>query len=354
VPAQMGRDDQKRKTAHTPSTDLCSGATKLKRVEQVTGDTTQTRQKNIQGAGFTRQSKRKAGRAAGPKTAPSPILYDAPYAENNHDMGTTLDSDGHSNGAANSYVSADGTADNGKVETDGSGDGVPGAMNNSGADDGTGATIETFVMDYCPCSAHGRDSGSTVVGTTGIDAVSDVNNHTAVGAVEIGAPHDTGYDIGIAHDNNDNRKVDDTDSRGAPETVRCHVADGTNKASRTTHSTARILEAHSGSAECDKSEAGGRIGDTPELASKYSTKKANGDIGAAHHGTHGIGGAQANDDRGDAGIGGGSGHLDGTENGHKAEQRATDTDSAKAMCNNNDVAHENVARARIGGGKGAN
>jgi len=269
-------------------------------------------------------------------------------------MGTTLDSDGHNNGAANSYVSADGTADNGKVETDGSGDGVPGAMNNSGADDGTGATIETFVMDYCPCSAHGRDSGSTVVGTTGIDAVSDVNNHTAVGAVEIGAPHDTGYDIGIAHDNNDNRKVDDTDSRGAPETVRCHVADGTNKASRTTHSTARILEAHSGSAECDKSEAGGRIGDTPELASKYSTKKANGDIGAAHHGTHGIGGAQANDDRGDAGIGGGSGHLDGTENGHKAEQRATDTDSAKAMCNNNDVAHENVARARIGGGKGAN
>ena len=35
------------------------------------------------------------------------------------------------------------------------------------------------------------------------------------------------------------------------------------------------------------------------------------------------------------------------------QHRAAGTDSAKAMCNDKDAAHENVATARIGGRKGA-
>ena len=70
------------------------------------------------------------------------------------------------------------------------------------------------------------DSGSTSVVTTGVDAACNVNKHIVIGAVENGAPHDTGHDIRIAHGNNDNRKVDDTDTRGAPETMRCHVEQG--------------------------------------------------------------------------------------------------------------------------------
>ena len=59
------------------------------------------------------------------------------------------------------------------------------------------------------------------------------------------------------------------------------------------------------------------------------------------------------------GTDGGSSHLDGTENGHsplcfdKAEHRAAGTDLAKAMCKDNDAAHENVARTRMGGGEGS-
>jgi len=151
-------------------------------------------------------------------------------------------------------------------------------MSNPGAGGGTRAVIEGFVTNYCPYNTRGRDTGSTAASTTGADAVGDVNNHTVVGAAEYGAPHDTGHDIRIAHGNNDNRKVDDTDTRGAPETMRCHVADGTNKAFSTTPSTAGILEAHSSSAECDKIESGGKIGDNPEFASKYATKTANGGI----------------------------------------------------------------------------
>jgi len=58
----------------------------------VSGDTPLTQHKNTQRAGFTRQSKRKAGRAARPKPAPSPVQYGASYAGNDHDMGI----DGHS------------------------------------------------------------------------------------------------------------------------------------------------------------------------------------------------------------------------------------------------------------------
>jgi len=121
-----------------------------------------------------------------------------------------------------------------------------------------------------------------------------------------------GNDVGVAQENN-NRKVDDTVTRGAPETTRCHEADGTNQASSTTPSTTGIPEAHRVSAERDKTEAGGRIGDTPELASKY------GDMQAAQYGTHDIGGAQTNEGRGETGTDGGSGHLEGSENDHKAE-----------------------------------
>jgi len=169
-------------------------------------------------------------------------------------MGTALHSVGHSNGAANICGSAHGTADSGKAErgTDDSGNGR--VMSNPGAGSGTRAVIEGFVTNYCPYNTRGRDTGSTAASTTGADAVGDVNNHTVVGAVEYGAPHDTGHDVGVAHGNN-NRKVDDTDTGGAPETTRCHEADGTNKAFSTTPSTVGISEAHSGSAERDKIEA---------------------------------------------------------------------------------------------------
>jgi len=107
---------------------------------------------------------------------------------------------------------------------------------------------------HCPYNARGRDSCSTAASTTGADAVGDVNNHTVVGAAENGAPHDTGHDVGVAHGNN-NRKVDDTDTGGAPETTRFHEADGMKKAFSTTPRTAGIPEAHT---ERDKIEADGR------------------------------------------------------------------------------------------------
>jgi len=50
----------------------------------------------------------------------------------------------------------------------------------------------------------------------------------------------------------------------------CCSARNTNKAFSTTPSTTGIPEAHSGSVEHDKIEAGGRIGDAPKLASKYA------------------------------------------------------------------------------------
>ena len=183
MPAKMGRDDRERKTAHKPSTDLCRNETMLRRVEQLTGDTPPTRQENTQRAGFTRQSKRKAGRAAGPKTAPS----DAPYAGIDHDMGTALDSEGHSNSAANICGSAHGTADSGQAETDGNG--APGVMSNPGAGGGTRAAIEAFATNYCPYNARGRDSGNTAASITGADAVGHVNDHIFIGAAENGAPH---------------------------------------------------------------------------------------------------------------------------------------------------------------------
>jgi len=149
----MGRDDRKRKAAHTPSTDLCRNMTMLGRVEQLTGDTPPTRQKNTHRAGFTRQSKSKAGQAAGPKIAPSSFQYDAPYAGIDHDMGTALDSEGHSNDAANICGSAHGTADSGKAETDCSGDAASEVTSNPEAGGGTKAANEAFATQYCPYNA---------------------------------------------------------------------------------------------------------------------------------------------------------------------------------------------------------
>ena len=126
-------------------------------------------------------------------------------------------------------------------------------------------------------------AGADAVGVAGADAVGVVNNHTAVGADENGGPHGTGHDVGAAHKNK-SRKVDDTVTGGTPVTRRCHETDGNNKASSTTPSTTVNPETHSVSAERDKTEASGRTGDTPKLASKYATKKANGDIGAASMG----------------------------------------------------------------------
>jgi len=76
-------------------------------------------------------------------------------------------------------------------------------------------------------------------------------------------------------------------------------------------------------------------------------------MGAAQHGTHDIGGAQTNEGRGETGTDGGSGHLEGNENDHKAEHKAAGTDSAKSMRKDDDASHENVARTRMGDGEGS-
>jgi len=63
-------------------------------VEQAPEDVPLAR--HTQRAGFTRQVKRKAGRAAGPKTAPSLLSIDESYAGTDHDIGIALTNEGHS------------------------------------------------------------------------------------------------------------------------------------------------------------------------------------------------------------------------------------------------------------------
>jgi len=96
------------------------------------------------------------------------------------------------------------------------------------------------------------------------------------------------------------------------------------------------------------------MGDTCKATRKYAADEADGDIGATHYGACGIGGAQANDDRGDVNISVGCGHFAGAGRGHKVERMAAGTDSDKAMSYGNDAAHVSVARVRTGGGRGAN
>ena len=95
-------------------------------VEQPPEDVTVPLARHTQRAGFTRQVKRKAGRAAGPKTAPSLLLTDESYAGTDHDTGTALTNEGHSNGLVESSGSAHGTAGSGRTETDWSDNGTSG------------------------------------------------------------------------------------------------------------------------------------------------------------------------------------------------------------------------------------
>ena len=129
--------------------------------------------------------------------------------------------------------------------------------------------------------------------------------------------------------------------------------DGANKNLSITHNTVGIFKANNGREESENIEVSGRMGDTFKATRKCAADDANGDIGAAHYGACGIGGAQANDDRGDADVSGGSSHFSGARRGHKAEHMAAGTDSAKAMSDGNDAAQGRVVKVRTGGGGGA-
>jgi len=74
--------------------------------------------RHTQRAGFTRQVKRTAGRAAGPKTAPSLLPTDESCAGTGHDMGTPLTNEGHGSGVVESSESAHGTACSARTDTD--------------------------------------------------------------------------------------------------------------------------------------------------------------------------------------------------------------------------------------------
>jgi len=105
VPAKMGREDCKMKTACTPSTVPRRNAMMPRRVEQLSEDGPPAR--HTQRAGFTRQLKRKAGRAVGPMTAPSLLQNNEPCTGIDHDMGTAIANEGHSNGAVNTSGSSE-------------------------------------------------------------------------------------------------------------------------------------------------------------------------------------------------------------------------------------------------------
>jgi len=154
VPASIGRDDHKRKPC-TPFTVPRRYETMPRRVEQLSEDVPQAR--HTQRAGSTRQVKRKAGRAAGPKTAPSLLHIDEFYAGIDHDMGTTLTNEGHSNSAVDTSGSAHGTVDSGRTETNWSGNGTSGGTSNPETGGETKIATMAFVTNHSPCPDNARD-----------------------------------------------------------------------------------------------------------------------------------------------------------------------------------------------------
>jgi len=123
VPVEAARDDRKRKPC-TPLTVPRRHAKMPRLVEQSPEEVPLAR--HTQRAGFTRQVKRKAGRAAGPKTSPGLLPTDESYAGTGHDMTTALTNEGHSSGVVESSESAHGTAGSGRTDTDWSDNGTPG------------------------------------------------------------------------------------------------------------------------------------------------------------------------------------------------------------------------------------
>jgi len=123
VPVKAARDDCKRKICK-PLTVPRRYAMMPRLVQQPPEDVSLAH--HTQRAGFTRQVKRKARRAAGPKTAPSVLLTHESYAGTGHDMGTAPTNEGHSSGVVESIGSARGNAGSGRTETDWSDNGTSG------------------------------------------------------------------------------------------------------------------------------------------------------------------------------------------------------------------------------------
>jgi len=143
----------------------------------------------------------------------------------------------------------------------------------------------------CPDNAWDRGSGGAAAYSTGADDTDNKHSHIAAGAVEDGAPHGTGHEVGVMP------KEGDTGTRGAPATAKGH-------------------------------------------------ETANGDIGVAQHMSQDIGSAQTNEGGDETDKASRCGHLIGNENDHKTEHKAADTDSAESKCKDNDASHDNGAEPR--------
>jgi len=292
VPVKVARDDRKRKTC-TPFTVARRYATVPRLVEQPPENVPLAR--HTQRAGFTWQVKCKAGRAAGPKTAPSLLPTDESYAGTGHHMGTALTNEGHSSGLVESSEFAHGTAGSGRTDTDWSDNGTSGGTSILEAGGDTKFTTLALATNHSPYSDSTPDwgGGGATAHSEGADDTDTVNkhSHTAAGSAENGAPHDTG------HEGNAMPKEVDTGIGSALATAKGH-------------------------------------------------ETANGDMGVAQHMAQDIGSAQTYEDGDETNKVNSDGHPMGSENDHTTEHKAADTDSAESKCKDHDAPHENGAESR--------
>jgi len=155
--------------------------------------------RHTQRAGFTRQVKRKAGQAAGHKTAPSLLPTDESYVGTSHNMGTALTNEGHSSDVVESSEIAHGTAGSGRTDTNWSDNGTPGGTSILEAGGDIKITTLALVLNHIPDSDSARDwgGGGAAAHSEGADDTDIVINHshTAAGPAKCGAPHDTGHEV---------------------------------------------------------------------------------------------------------------------------------------------------------------
>jgi len=153
---------------------------------------------------------------------------------------------------------AHGTAGSERTETDCSDNGTSGGTSNPEAGGVTKITTLALATNHSPYSDSARDrgSGGAAAYSAGADDTDTVNkhSHTAAGAAENGAPHDTGHEVGVMP------KEDDTGTGGAPATAKGHeTANGDMGVAQ--HVTQNIGSAQTkeGGDETDKASKGGHL-----------------------------------------------------------------------------------------------
>ena len=156
-----------------------------------------------------------------PSTAPSLLHNDESYTGINHDMGTALTNEGHSNSAVDTGGSAHGTADSGRTETDWSCNVTSGGTSNPDTGGETKIATMAFAKNHSPCpdNSSDRGSGSAAAYSTGAGNTDNKHSHTAAGAAENGAPHGTCHEVRVMP------KEGVTGTGGAPATAKGHETD---------------------------------------------------------------------------------------------------------------------------------